>query len=134
VFLNSEKFVSNRNEIRLIVSGYLTPADLKLQYPLVDEDYEPALIPDKSEATGHDCIERVQTCVKKIRDNYSGSILFVSHGACISAMLELWIGYPKKVGMCTLCELEPEDQGNYRPLLIGCDRHIGDKSNLRAGW
>jgi len=114
--------------------GYLPVTDLKMLYPLVDLDYKPALLPDKWEPTSADCVERVQIAAKRIRDSYSGSILFVSHGSCISAMLELWAGYPKKIGVCTICKLVPHEQGGYHPMLIGCDKHISDKTNLRAFW
>uniref|UniRef100_A0A914VTZ3 Phosphoglycerate mutase n=1 Tax=Plectus sambesii TaxID=2011161 RepID=A0A914VTZ3_9BILA len=57
--------------------GYLSLTELKLQYPLVDMDYTPALIPDKWEPNSSHCIERVQMTVKKIRHTHSGSILGV---------------------------------------------------------
>ncbi|CAD5209923.1 unnamed protein product [Bursaphelenchus okinawaensis] len=140
------------------VPGYLTPEELKQQFPRIDLSYKPFHTKHYVETTSTCCQKRISQTLERVLNNYGGNILVVSHGSPIGACHVALSGKYIYVGQCTISKYrihehtdnptdnrENEEEidkvardwmvmtGKYvfKPHLVGDSTHLSDRSNLR---
>lgn len=124
--------------------GYLSISELHRLFPLVTDDYEPVLVPNKWEPTSAHCVPRVTEALRRLQYRFTSSstggapfsLLLVTHGAPIAAIVSsIDSSISPRVGIASLSLIvRYGDERRWRIGLMGCFEHITDRSNLRAYW
>ncbi|VDO78597.1 unnamed protein product [Soboliphyme baturini] len=112
--------------------GYNDCETLKARFPCVDDTYRSAVVPHRRERYDADCFGRVGEAASKICQCFSGSILFVAHGASIAGLLKFYTGTASYVGLCTITKLQKTSDGQWQVELLSDSTHLSDRTNLRA--
>ncbi|MFH4979267.1 hypothetical protein AB6A40_005976 [Gnathostoma spinigerum] len=112
--------------------GYLTPAEIKQNYPMVDLSYVPIVPqPEYQERNELDCRGRIEKVIRKSLERYAGELLFVSHGSPIAMFHEVLAGRWHYVGQCTISKFQSLKEDCFEAILIGSSSHLSDKTSLR---
>ncbi|GMT15084.1 hypothetical protein PFISCL1PPCAC_6381, partial [Pristionchus fissidentatus] len=101
--------------------------------PFIDFSYSPIYDLPLPRESGGDvgCYSRLSHTIQSLLDNTKGNILIVSHGSPIASTHLYLFSEWAYVGQCTISTIAFR-QGHYRPLVIGDNSHLSNRSNLHA--